>query len=177
MARSREEIQDMAGKMLEAAGIQPCFKPAVPKLVASLGIKAGMVLDMQENILSSLLLRASDKDTAAGRQENVILVNGTKSEKEQRFAVAYQAAAYMLHKDEHERYESNLLSRDVDNAGDERLRLACALLMDARLFADKFGKAMKGIPNKVAVCKNLSSQFGVPPYAVERRAEELQLSF
>ena len=177
MAKSRAEIQNMADKLLEEAGIQPCFKPAIPKLVEHLGLKAGIALDMQDSILSNLLLRPSADDQAMQRPVDTIVVNGTKSDKEQRFATAFQVAAYMLHKDETARYDSNLLSRAVDEGDDERLRLACALLMDEKLFTDKFKKAMKGIPNKVAICKNLGSQFGVPPYAVERRTEELGLSF
>ena len=176
MAKSHAEIEGIAGKMLEEAGIQPCFKPSVPKLVAAAGLKVALATDLQDSILSTLLLRPSEEDKLEKRQDNVIFVNANKNDKEQRFSIAYQVAAYMLNKDGTERFEKRLTSREVD-VKDDILRLAYALLMNDKLFTDKFNKAMKGIPNKVAICKNLGSQFGVPQYAVEQRAAELDLSF
>ena len=80
-----------------------------------------------------------------------------------------------LSKDEAGQYESRFTASDLYREDDDSLRLACALLMNEELFLDKFRKALKGIPNRVAVCKNLAAQFGVPQYAVERRAKDLDL--
>ena len=177
MARSHIELQNTAERLLAAAGIQPCFKPAVQKILGVLGLKAVPALHLQDGVLSTILIHGNERDASMNKESNVISVNANKAEKEQRFALAYQIATYALHKDDPERYERNLISVDLDNLDDDAFRLAGALLMDESLFIDKFRKVMKGLPNPVVVCKTLGAQFGVPQYAVEQRVKELELTF
>ena len=175
MARSRIEIQNLAEKILEEAGIQPCFKPMISKIVASQGLRVAPALNLQDSVFSTLLLHDVEGDKVASRMNSVISVNASKTDKEQRFAVVYQVAFYALYKDVEGQQESRLTATEIYREDDDSLRLACALLMNDELFLDKFRKAVKGIPNRVAVCKNLAAQFGVPQYAVERRAKDLDL--
>ena len=175
MAKSRIEIQNLAERMLSEAGIEPCFKPVLSKLVASQGLRVTPALNLADSVYSSLLMQDIKGDMTADRLNGVISVNASKDEREQRFAVAYQVAFHALHKDEGRKPESRLTNSEIYREEEDALRLAGALLMTADLFLDKFRKALKGIPNRVAVCKNLSAQFGVPQYAVEQRARELEV--
>ena len=175
MARSRIEIQNLAEHILEEAGIQPCFKPMISKIVASQGLRVAPALNLPESVYSTLLLQDIEGDKVASRLNSVISVNASKADQEQRFAVAYQVAFYALYQSEAGQHESRLTASELYREDDDSLRLSCALLMNEGLFLDKFKKALKGIPNRVAVCKNLAAQFGVPQYAVERRAKDLDL--
>ena len=175
MAKSRIEIQNLADRMLEEAGVEPCFKPVVSRLVASQDLQVVPALNLPHTEYSSMILNGVEKNGLSNRMNSIISVNASKDEKEQRLATAYQVAFYALHKDLEGQYESHLTASVLHREDNDAMRLTCALLMNRNLFLDKFKRAMKGIPNRVAVCKNLGAQFGVPEFAVEQRARELEL--
>ena len=175
MAKSRIEIQNLADRLLQEAGIEPCFKPMVSRLVASQGLQVVPALNLATGEFSSLKLNGVEQNGVFSRMNCIVSVNASRDEKEQRLATVYQVAFFVLHKDLEGQYESHLTASALHREDDDAMRLACALLMNRNLFLDKFKRAMKGIPNRVAVCKNLSAQFGVPEFSVEQRAKELDL--
>lgn len=166
------EIQNLAEELLLAAGIETCYKPSVTKLVAASGLRVAPALNLTSGVFSKL--KITNRDGEFDNNVESIFVNASKDAKEQRFATIYQVAFYLLFKDVNGIHESYLNSMDLDIHSDA-MRLACAILMNEQLFMEKFSKALKGIPNSVAVTKNLSTAFYVPAFAVKHRAKDLNI--
>lgn len=173
MELSHIEIQNLAEELLLAAEIETCYKPSVTKIVAAAGLRVAPALNLSSGVFSKL--KITNRDGEFDESVESIAVNASKDAKEQRFATVYQVAFYLLFRDINGIHESYLNSMDLDIHSDT-MRLACAILMNEQLFVDKFNKALKGIPNPVAVTKNLSTAFFVPPFAVKHRAEDLNLN-
>lgn len=173
MELSRIEIQNLAEELLFTAQIEPCYKPSVTKLVAAAGLRVAPALNLSSGVFSKLKITNRDGEFDYDNLES-IAVNASKDAKDQRFATVYQVAFYLLYKDIAGIHESFLNSTDLD-VNSNVMRLTCAILMNEDLFKEKFKKALKGIPNTVAVTKNLATAFYVPLYAVKHRAEELQM--
>ncbi|MBO6305524.1 MAG: ImmA/IrrE family metallo-endopeptidase [Selenomonadaceae bacterium] len=173
MELSHIEIQNLAEEILLKADIEPCYKPSVTKIVAAAGLRVAPALNLAPSVYSRL--KITNRDGEFDTSLESIAVNASKDAKEQRFATVYQVAFYLLFKDVDGIHESYLNSMDIDVHSDA-MRLACAILMNEELFVEKFHKALKGIPNLVAVTKNLATAFFVPPFAVKHRAQDLNLN-
>lgn len=173
MELSHIEIQNLAEELLFNAGIEPCYKPSVTKIVAASGLRVAPALNLSSGVFSKL--KITNKDGEFDDNLESIAVNASKDAREQRFATVYQVAFYLLYKDVAGIHESYLNSTDLDINTDV-MRLACAILMNEEFFMEKFKKALRGIPNSVAVTKNLATAFYVPLFAAKHRAEELQLN-
>jgi len=173
MELSHIEIQNLAEELLFAAEIEPCYKPSVTKLVAASGLRVAPALNLANGVYSKL--KITNRDGEFDHNVESIFVDASRDEKEQRFATVYQIAFYLLFRDVNGIHESYLNSMDLDIHSDT-MRLACAILMNDQLFNEKFNKALRGIPNPVAVTKNLATAFFVPPFAVKHRAEDLNLN-
>lgn len=173
MELSHIEIQNLAEELLLAAEIEPCYKPSVTRLVAASGLRVAPALNLSNGVFSKL--KITNRDGEFDHNIESIFVNASKDAKEQRFATVYQIAFYLLFKDVNGIHESYLNSMDVDIHSDT-MRLTCAILMNENLFVEKFNKALKGIPNSVAVTKNLATAFFVPHFAVRHRAEDLNIN-
>lgn len=173
MELSHIEIQNLAEEILLKAEIEPCYKPSVTKLVAASGLRVAPALNLAPSVYSKL--KITNRDGEFDMSLESIAVNASKDAKEQRFATIYQVAFYLLFKDVEGIHESYLNSMDIDVHSDA-MRLTCAILMNEELFIEKFHKALKGIPNIVAVTKNLATTFFVPTFAVKHRAEDLHLN-
>ena len=177
MRRSHIELENTAENLIASLGIKRGFKPDVKRMAVSLGLKISQDLKPSNMTLSALLLNGDDADYLAGRQDNVIVVNMSRDEKDVRFAIAYQIANYVLFADERARYYNQLTSLQVSSPDDDGIRLANAILLNETLFIENFKKALKGVPNDFAVRRNLSDKFQVPLYSVEQRVGELELEY
>lgn len=173
MELSHIEVQNLAEEILLRAEIEPCYKPSVSKIVAASGLRVAPALNLAPSVYSKLKITNHDGEFDESLES--IAVNASKDAKEQRFATVYQVAFYMLFKDVEGIHESYLNSMDLDVHSDA-MRLTCAILMNEQLFMEKFHKALKGIPNPVAVSKNLATAFFVPLFSIKHRAQDLNLN-
>ena len=169
---SHIEINRLAEGILEDAQIEPCYKPSVTRLVAAAGLRVAPALNLAAPVYSKFKINNSENPFADSTES--IMVNASKNEAEQRFATIYQVAFYLINKDIEGDHESLFTNSEVQDHSNT-MNLACAILMNEGMFREKFTKALKGIPNSVAVCKNLATKFGVPIFAAEYRARYLEL--
>ena len=176
MRRSHIELENAAENLLRSAGLKRSFQPDIKRIAGQLGLKISQ--DLKPGMaMSSFLLNGDDADYLAGRQDRVIVLNMTRDEKDIRFALTYQVANYVLYGESSDRYYNQLTSLQVSNPDDDGVRLANAILLHESLFIENFQKALKGVPHKFALHRNLSDKFHVPIYSVEQRIIELELTY
>ncbi len=169
---SHIEINRLAEGILEDAQIEPCYKPSVARIVAAAGLRAAPALNLAVPVYSKFKINNSENPFVDTTES--IMVNASKNEAEQRFATVYQVAFYLIYKDIEGDHESLFTNSEIQSPSNT-INLTCAILMNEGMFREKFSKALKGIPNSIAVCKNLATKFGVPPFAAEHRARYLEL--